>query len=572
MSRRVWLTIALGGVAAAAVLPAANARAQNLNGAQPAEQADKARVEEVVVTAQRREQNLQKVPVAVSAFTATALDQRVVQNSTQLLEFVPNVLAFNNGGQQGQANYYFRGVGTPDGLQTFDSPVVTYVDEVPLGRIVGANINFLDLSQVEVLRGPQGTLFGRNVTGGAVLYTTRKPGDEFRVSAQAEYGSRDHVDGRASIDIPLASNLFTSISAYGLREDGYLTSVFNGDKFNGQKSYGVRGAVRYDPTSKIEWNLSADYSRQDGTAYGALGQANIPANVTVPDAKGEGGTAYGDFRLIDTILNSCETGSSRNGLIWAQNNCSAAVATNAGITSNVRWAVADHLVLNFITGLRDTDENYSLDFGTRGPKTSPTGLNAFIIANDSSFKQFSQEVKATGDVWGGRVKYVGGLFFFHEDDKSQIDTFFNWPALGYVTTTDVYTAYLRNSTSSYAGYLQADTQITDKLTLTTGFRYTHDVKRVGIDFISNTFLYHSYNTSEISGAPHFHADRGTPKVSVQYQFTPDIMTYASYTSGFKSGGWSADQPALMDSKTFATRRSIPMSSALAPSSSTTGCA
>ena len=189
---------------------------------------------EVVVTAQRRTENLERVPVAVTAFSATALETHVAQNSEQLLAFVPNVVATSEGNQPGQANYYFRGLGNPDGLQTFDAPVVTYVDEVPLGRIVAANLDFFDISQIEVLRGPQGTLFGRNVTGGAVLYTTRKPSSDFGLTAQAEAGSRSHLDVRATVNAPVTSNLFTSLSAYDLHEDGYLRSAYNNNHYNSQ--------------------------------------------------------------------------------------------------------------------------------------------------------------------------------------------------------------------------------------------------------------------------------------------------------------------------------------------------
>ena len=538
MTTRLGMKIALSGVAAAVYLPAASAGAQNLNAAPPAQQVNQSQVQEVVITAQRREENLQKVPLAVSAFSATALDQRVVQNSTQLLEFVPNVVAFNNGNQQGQANYYFRGLGTPDGLQTFDSPVVTYVDEVPLGRIGGANVNFLDLAQVEVLRGPQGTLFGRNVSGGAVLYTTQKPTKDFGLSGQVEAGTRSHIDVRGTVDAPVTDKLFTSFNFYDLHEDGYLRSVYNNNHYNGESSYGFRGAMRYDPIPKVEWNASIDYSRQDGSAYGSLGQQNVPAGVVVSNANNEKGTAFDNFQLIDTTLGDCETGSSHNAIIWAQNHCSAAVAVNGGITSNVRWAAADHVVLNFITGLRYTGEDYSLDFSGRGPGTAATGLNLYDLANNSDFKQFSQEIKATGDIFSGRVRYVGGVFFFHEDDKSRIDTIYDYPKLGFNVPTDLDSAFLRNATTSYAGYLQADTLITDKLTLTTGYRYTYDVKRVGIDFDSHTPLYKSYTTAQISGDPDFGAYRGTPKASLQYQVTPKVMTYVSYTNGFVSGGWS----------------------------------
>jgi iron complex outermembrane receptor protein len=537
MKRVLIKTTALVGVAAAALLPASRTHAQDVNAAAPIDQSKNDTIEEVVVTAQRREENLERVPIAVSAFSPTAIDQRVVQNSEELLEFVPNVFAISEGGQRSQTNYYFRGVGTPDGLQTFDSPVVTYLDDVPMGRITGSNLNFFDIERVEVLRGPQGTLFGENVTGGAVLYTSKKPTQDFGFTGQVEGGSRGHADVRGTLDVPITSDLLTSISGYGLRENGYLTDVYNGDHFNGEHDYGARASLRYMPTSGFEWNLSADYSRQDGTDSGALGHYGLASTVTAPNYNEPSGTFFGKYDLIDSILSNCETGASQNGLIWAQHGCSAAVSTFAGLTSNVRVDLDDHITVNFITGIRETRQDFSEDLLGNGPQTN-AAFTAFILANDSRFDQYSQEVKFTGDAWNGRVKFVGGFFYFHEDDATKIDEFFDYAALGYKVPTDVLTDFLRNTTTSYAGYAQADTQITDELTLTTGYRYTIDSKSVDVNFFSHSFLYSNFNTSQIKGAPHFDADRGTPKVGLQYQFAPDIMFYASYTNGFKSGGWS----------------------------------
>lgn len=498
-------------------------------------------LEAVVVTAQRREENLQQVPIAVTAFSAGDFDRLAVENSTDLLKFVPNVIAFNNGGELGNANYYFRGIGTADALQTFDSPVVTYVDDVPLGRIAASNLNFDDVASVEVLRGPQGTLFGRNVFGGAVLYTSRKPSDDLRVSADVEYGSRDHVGMHATVDLPLSDTVFTSLSVHGFREDGFQVSDLTHEKYGQQYDYGGRAAVRFVPNDSLEWNLSYDYSEREGANWQAPGVQSslVPPGTTVPNANNKGGLVLGSWNLLYTLAGSCDRGGHLNAVSWAQNNCANAIDTNEGVTSNMQWKVSPNLTLNSITGARDIGQHYVLDFAFNSPGAP---FQEFLLADDSTFKQISQEFKATGNFFNDRVKYVGGLFFFHEYDASRVDFFFQYPAIGYTTLGREQDEYLDNSTTSYAGYLQTDISLTDKFTVTLGARYTDDIKKVSVNYYAYTPTGRDpagdFNTHQIDGSPLLQSGAFTPKVALQYQFTPDVMTYASYTKGFTSGGWS----------------------------------
>jgi iron complex outermembrane recepter protein len=496
-------------------------------------------LEEVVVTAQRREENLQRVPISVTAFSAAELDTKVVQNSTELLTMVPNVVAFNNGNQLDQANYYFRGVGTADGLQTFDSPVVTYVDDVPLGRVGSANLNFNDIASVQVLQGPQGTLFGRNVTGGAVLYTSRKPGDTFAVEADAEYGSREHEGVHASVDLPLSDTVFTSIAVHGMKEDAWRTSVLTDEQYGGQYDVGGRAAVRFVPNANLEWNLSYDYSQREGLNPNLPGHLALPPGESVPNANNKGGLLLDSWNLLYTLADSCRTGASLNANVWAQHNCIDAIAIDEGITSNIQLKISPEFNLSFITGARDTGLHYDFEFSGNAPGAA---LEELLIPTDSTYKQLSQEIKASGNLFDDRVKYVGGLFFFHEYDFTHIDFYYLFPALGYTTLGRASDEYLGNSTTSYAGFLQADISLTDKFTLTLGGRYTDDIKKVNVNYYAYTAAGRDpagdFNTSQIAGSPRLESGAFTPKVALQYQFTPDVMTYASYTKGFTSGGWS----------------------------------
>ena len=196
----------------------------------PAERASG--VEEIVVTAQRRTESLQDVPIAVSAFSADQLRNQGVSNTLELGRFVPNLISMNNTGI-GTANaFYLRGLGNTETIPTFDPPVGTYVDDIYLSRQNANNINLFDVERVEVLRGPQGTLFGRNTTGGAVNVILREPGKQLGGFAEVGYGRFDKKLARASLDIPLAESLAIKLSGYWQDDDGYVKNVTTGQRLD----------------------------------------------------------------------------------------------------------------------------------------------------------------------------------------------------------------------------------------------------------------------------------------------------------------------------------------------------
>ena len=225
---------------------------------------------EVTVTAQRRAENLQNVPIAVTNFTAEQLATQQITTTEDLERMVPNMFAANNVGQ-GSANvYYLRGLGQTQSFPTFEPQVGTYVDDIYIARQNANNFALFGVDSVQVLNGPQGTLFGRNSTGGAIVVTLKKPGEEFGGDVQASYGSigdfwADFFTGRASIDVPINQQLLTRTSVYGITNDGYVHDVTTDERLNGTHNWGVREALRFMPAdwSNLEWNFSADYERND---------------------------------------------------------------------------------------------------------------------------------------------------------------------------------------------------------------------------------------------------------------------------------------------------------------------
>lgn len=490
-------------------------------------------VEAVTVTAQRRSQNLQRVPVTDNVFTSSQLRARQVITVSDVLGNVPNVVTLSGEGY-GQANYYFRGIGENDGYQTFNSAVATYIDDVVVGRLGGANSELLDLDRVEVLQGPQGTTFGSNTPGGAVLLYSKKPTDQFHASAETAFGTHDQSDSRFMINGNILPGLDGRLTAFVFRNDGYQHDVNTGeDGYGGQMNWGVRGALRYTPNDKVDWNVAYDFSDLDGARYDAGTNSNYPNQFTQPI-----GILGGSYTALTTSLHDCTNGGA-SALDWELNNCSGNVTTSMGLTSNVRWNFLPGQELEFITGARRASQDYVLDVGFDNPNGL---LKDLALANNSLFEQFSQEIKASGRILDGFINYAGGVYAFNEWDETRLDEFLRLGTSLVGTPSersDNYHEFIRNGTQSEAAYLQTDTHLTSKLTLTTGIRYTHEREQVEVNTTDpaagNTPI---YNTSQIIGQPVLSTYRFTPKVAVSYQVLHDFMVYGSYVDGFQAGGWN----------------------------------
>ncbi len=189
-------------------------------------------LEEVVVTAQRREESLQSVPVAVTAFTAESLEARQVQSTIDLVRLVPNLVGHGNTGVSTANTYFLRGLGSTEQIALLDPSVSTYVDDIIIPRQNANNYAMFDVERLEVLRGPQGTTFGRNATGGAINVITKKPGTEFAGSASLGYGSFGRTSGKVSVDVPFSPTVLSKFTAFYAADDGWLKNDFNGEKLN----------------------------------------------------------------------------------------------------------------------------------------------------------------------------------------------------------------------------------------------------------------------------------------------------------------------------------------------------
>ncbi len=222
-------------------------------------------LDEVIVTAQRREQQLQDVPIAISAFSNEQLQALGATETLDLIRFVPNLIGSNNTGL-GTANVYsLRALNNTESIATFDPPVGTYVDEVFIARQNANNFAFFDGDRVEVLRGPQGTLFGRNTTGGAISIVLRKPARELGGYLEGGFGQFGMYTVRGSADVPLSDEWLTKFSMFTQQDEGYVGNPTTGeDGLNATDKFGARAAVRYLPSDTVTWDFAADYVKDKG--------------------------------------------------------------------------------------------------------------------------------------------------------------------------------------------------------------------------------------------------------------------------------------------------------------------
>jgi iron complex outermembrane receptor protein len=494
-------------------------------------------LEEIVTTAERRSSNVQDVPLAVSTFTADEIDRRQITGTLDLIQNVPNMSGSHNVSLGGSNTYFLRGIGNAESIATFDVPIGTYIDEIYISRQNQNQVRLFDVENLEVLRGPQGTLFGRNTTGGAIVTTSKKPTDEFSTEIEGGAGSYERYFLKGTLNTPITDKLYTQFNAFGVSEDGWMDGVNTDDTYNGEKAWGVRGASRWVPTDAVTWDLSLQYSDTEVQAIGTA--ASTGAGVPNPKP------STGDFTKNQTLLGDCNGPESDASGLTAP-VCSFNKMEALLVASNVAWDTGP-VTINFITGWYDLEQNYSADFFDNS--TVPFGGalgDTFIIANNGRHKQFSQEIKLTGDFADGAVNYVGGLFYMNEDNTTN---FTDWVNFGAIVPFNIRTP-LENTTESYALYGQFDWNVTDKLGLLAGGRWTDEEKDFSIDGILSGVPVTDADVLAADIPLKQSEDRFTYKLGLDYQFTDDIMAYGTYTTGFKSGGWNARGSTAAELKDF----------------------
>ena len=466
-----------------------------------------AQLEEVLVTAERREASVQDVPIAVSAYSEEMIERLQIDDTLDLINVVPNLFGGNNTGL-GTANmYYLRAQGNDESISTFDPPVGTYVDDVYITRQNVNNVALFDVERIEVLRGPQGTLYGRNTTGGAISVVMKKPSDTMQGYVEAGAGNWGKTMVRGSIDLPLSDNVLTKFSAYYVDTDGYLENRTDGKDYNEADLTGIRAALRWLISDSMTWDIAVDGGKSE--------VANIH------------GFLDGDDRYSLSVLGS---GLPMGGGMSDYGN----EVDTLNITSNLAWDAMGGTA-NLILGARSIEQDFLLNF----PFSLDFFPDFFIIDNQGEHDMYSAELKWSGDIMDGRAFLQTGVYYMDEDNEVDFVDYLDLGAVGVpVPPSTAFTTLadrvLSNTTESVAVYAQADIKVGNNGTLTLGARYTDEEKTVDFQGTVNSA------GMVAAGIPLSQSEQEiTPRIAYAHKFTDNLMMYASATNGFKSGGWNA---------------------------------
>jgi iron complex outermembrane receptor protein len=482
-------------------------------------------LEEVVVSAQRRTTDLQSTPVAVTSLDSVQMERRGITEGLDIARQVPNLIAYNNVTLGASNAYWLRGIGSTESLSTFDPPVITYQDEIVNPRQNANNNLLVEVERLEVLRGPQGTLFGRNTTGGAINIITKKPHDQLAGSAEVRFGEFSELMVRGMINIPVTDKIFAKFSAYNIEDDGWQTSVRTGEDYNSIDGFGARAAFRFEIADGVTWDISTDIFEQDHQNLASIvDRAVSPTNHSADDGPV---WALGTPELNDVFFRNCKDGP--DALAWVRNGCTANEVMGVNVYSNLEVDL-DGPVLNIIAGYRELDHNFSSPlFGSlRDGFDLP-------LSNNGDHDMLQLEAKLSGVAMDDRLNYVTGVFFMDEENRSVFET-----ALAFGPGAGVFPLDLNimeNTTENLAVYAQADYAVTDQWTVTGGLRFTNEEKV--IPFYENTVQ--GFDLTDIQAAGISTSDtvkKFSYRFVASFQATDDIMLFGSATTGFKSGGWN----------------------------------
>jgi iron complex outermembrane receptor protein len=484
-------------------------------------------LETVVVTARRRSEDVEKVPIAISAFSSQDLQDMQANDIAGIQGAVPNLNIVQGRGSSSNVNIFIRGIGQPDALQTFDPGVGFYVDDVYYSRINGALMDLFDVDHVEVLRGPQGTLYGMNSTGGAVKVVTRKPDDTFEGSVGVTVGDHGRVNTEAYLGGPLGNAWSASIAAGTFKNDGYVTDPDSGRHFNDDDTQSIRGKLDFHPSERFNAILEADYTHQNTGL--TMGQPTAPLEST---DLATGTTAV----LLEPAPWDFHARTS-----FAPGKGQKLV--HKGVALHLDWHLDDNWDFKSITAYRKLDTEAYIDIDA-----SQLQLGDVLV--DLFQHQFSQEFQLQYDNHDN-LHAVFGAYYLDEHVPSHQEAY----ADDFLTFLGLPVDFLRTiddnlDNKSYAGFANVTWAFGNGWSLAGGARYTHETK----DYFRTTTAYFGPPLSAFDSTFAFTDSKSwsavTPSLSLQKQINPQLMWYLSANRGFKSGGFNGRANAPTDVSTF----------------------
>ncbi|WOE75646.1 TonB-dependent receptor [Alterisphingorhabdus coralli] len=472
----------------------------------------------VVVTARRTTENLQDVPIAVTVVSGEELAKRQILDVKGLEMVTPNLVINPNAVSAGGANIFIRGVGTADFDRTFSPAVSLVVDGVIFGSsIAGQLLNVVDVERVEVLRGPQGTLFGANSIGGVINITRPKPKDEFAGEAQVTVGNFGEFNLRGSLTGPIVpGKIDARIAVNSVTNDGQFTNDFNGENRGFVDLLVVSPSLRFTPSDDVEILLQYDYLRNEGD-WGVLFNRSNPTELMCI------GVVVTDMpRCADPNQDLSRTNQDTPTFLRTTTH-------SVNLTANITAGDVD---ITSISGFNLFEEDKQTDF-------DGVPIPTFASIQPVTERQFMQEFRANWTV-NDRLRILGGLFGQFVDYQDGANSLFVFELLGFPPDT-VEIVDRQQTTYSFGAYLTGDYRVTDELRISLGGRYTYEYKdfiyRNGFNQTGGGFF------PETEGFDNVAADtqgwsQFTPRIAIDYQPREDMLIYASYSQGFRSGGFN----------------------------------
>lgn len=543
--------------------------------------AQQATLEEIVVTARKTQESLQDTPISIAAFTSKDLEARGMVDFSEIGEFTPNVtFDFTSAisGGNSAAIIMIRGVGSSDWALPVDPGVGLYLDGVYIARSVGQVMDTIDVERIEVLRGPQGTLFGRNTIGGAISVVTKKPTtDELYGRIEGTIGSYDRQDINAYINVPFSDTFAGSLSVSQRKRDGYVKNLFPGAPDLGDNDdLSARMALRWTPSSNVTVDISGDYSTTDEAPAGNV----LIGTIEDPDSPISGfaplnNQLSGDPQCVD--LN--DPGRLNNTNCFNDQWAIGAFRTNSshrsqtpelqtddrfgisvrpaseldvwGLSGTVEWDISENLTFKSITAHRKIEDGFwSRDSG------HAANQDIILVRTTNLYEQeqTTQEFQLVGSAFDDKLSYVVGAYYFQEEGQ-------HLDVVELVLNT-VFDSGGTIDNENTAIFAQGTYDVTDKFSVTLGLRHTDEDK----EFVAESVVGIDEGNPEFGGAglvtglpdcldqpipvpgngacvlPNTPTTQDVtetqPYVNLSYRWSDDLMTYVSYSEGFKGGAFT----------------------------------
>jgi iron complex outermembrane receptor protein len=531
-------------------------------------------LEEIVVTAQRREQSLQEVGISVTAFSDTQVREMGIANTVDVAAMTPNLNYTVPQAESSQINFFLRGVGLNDFADAQENPVAVYVDDVYKPAMGGLALQLFDVERIEVLRGPQGALFGRNSTGGVIHYVTKRPSEEFEAYGDISYGDYDQLKVEGAIGGPIMDGLMARFSVGHNKHDGYTRNrTPNVQDFNSTDAIAYRVQLLFEPSDDLDVLIAGNYSDNDANVGAWQHQATKPSddrNTSLPlpldedfwSALGFPSCAGCDaFGYQDTDGDPWVGDYDRPGRVKVRNK---------GIQANIDWTIGE-LQLTSITAVgnvnrlqeEDSDMNPFLVPPYSPPPPPPDSVRSFIAPTFAAETDtISQELRLAGKT--ERFRWLAGLYYFNNDVDGAYNL--NTDAIGFVRMDADY----EQETDSWDVFGQVEYDIAEAWTLILGLRWTDEEKDldfVNIDDSGITAVCSTepdppavgcfnpaptpispwrptpdhmilFNEATVGSLAEQSEDYVTGRVQLNWQATDDVLLYGSFSRGKKSAGFN----------------------------------